>query len=72
MRLFLSPAFCFGYFDGFKTRSKANKRNTPKARFCVGLGVLFIYVKIEKAFHRNAQPQKELLRSMGFGAFSCA
>ena len=30
--------------------------------------MLFIYVKIEKAFHRNAQPQKELLRSMGFGA----
>ena len=37
MRLFLSPAICFGYFDGFKTRSKANKRITPKTWFHTGL-----------------------------------
>ena len=67
MRLFLSPAFCFGYFDGFKTRSKANKRNTPKARFCVGLWRAFHLCGNRKAFRRNAQPQKELLRSVGFG-----
>ena len=63
LKLFYSPQQSWGSHF-----TKANKRSTPKARFCVGLWRAFYLYESRKAFRQNAQPQKELLRSMGFGA----
>ena len=41
---------------------------TGAVHFTLAFGVLYIYAEIRKAFYWNAQPQKELLRSMGLGA----
>jgi len=43
------------------------KETRQRPDFASAFGVLYIYTEIGKAFYRNAQPQKELLRSMGFG-----
>ena len=41
--------------------------NSGAVHFASAFGVLYIYAEIRKAFYWNAQPQNELLRSMGFG-----
>ena len=49
---------------------KQTKDSRQRPYFTLAFGVLYIYAEIRKAFYWNAQPQKELLRSMGFGAYT--
>ena len=46
---------------------KQTKESRQRPYFTLAFGVLYIYAEIRKAFYWNAQPQKELLRSTGFG-----